>query len=167
VILRECSYGGDSSTGTATETVVPQPGVPRSSTEPRNGHTRSIIPSSRRYFGLTIASASIPLPLSEISKTRRTSFLCIVTCLLWSSAVTRLAVLTEQKLHEEIGVKKQHKAYQVPLDVPPSYVELIQNRVSSGKVVPRDRIGLSTPAFSGHQQNEQIQQLVRKRRCKQ
>ena len=60
-------------------------------------------------------------------------------------AVTRLAVLTEQKLREEIGVKKQEKAFQVP----PSYVELIQNRVSSGKVVPRDRIELSTPAFSG------------------
>ena len=60
-------------------------------------------------------------------------------------AVTRLAVLTEQKLREEIGVKKQEKAFQAP----PSYVELIQNRVSSGKVVPRDRIELSTPAFSG------------------
>ena len=33
--------------------------------------------------------------------------------------------------------------------VPPSYLELIQNRVSSGKMVPRDRIELSTPAFSG------------------
>ena len=33
--------------------------------------------------------------------------------------------------------------------VPPSYLELIGNRVSSGKVVPRDRIELSTPAFSG------------------
>ena len=64
-------------------------------------------------------------------------------------AVTRLAVLTEQKLREEIGVKKHEKAFQVPLEVPPSYVELIQNRVSSGKVVPRDRIELSTPAFSG------------------
>ena len=60
-------------------------------------------------------------------------------------AVTRLAVLTEQKLREEIGAKKQKKAFQVP----PSYLELIQNRVSSGKVVPRDRIELSTPAFSG------------------
>ena len=58
-------------------------------------------------------------------------------------------VLTEQKLREEIGAKKQEKAFQVPLEVPPSYVELIQNRVSSGKMVPRDRIELSTPAFSG------------------
>ena len=33
--------------------------------------------------------------------------------------------------------------------VPPSYIELIQNGVSSGKMVPRDRIELSTPAFSG------------------
>ena len=64
-------------------------------------------------------------------------------------AVTRLAVLTEQKLREEIGAKKQEKAFHVPLEVPPSYLELIQNRVSSGKVVPRDRIELSTPAFSG------------------
>jgi integrase len=64
-------------------------------------------------------------------------------------AVTRLAVLTEQKLREEIGVNKQKKSFQVPLEVPPSYLELIQNRVSSGKVVPRDRIELSTPAFSG------------------
>ena len=64
-------------------------------------------------------------------------------------AVTRLAVLTEQKLREEIGFKKQEKAFQEPLEVPPSYLELIQNRVSSGKVVPRDRIELSTPAFSG------------------
>ena len=41
---------------------------------------------------------------------------------------------------------------EVPLgatQVPPSYLELIQNRVSSGKMVPRDRIELSTPAFSG------------------
>ena len=53
--------------------------------------------------------------------------------------------LTEQKLREEIGAKKQKKTFQVP----PSYVELIQNRVSSGKMVPRDRIELSTPAFSG------------------
>ncbi len=64
-------------------------------------------------------------------------------------AVTRLAVLTEQKLREKIGAKKQEKLFQVPLEVPPSYLELIQNRVSSGKVVPRDRIELSTPAFSG------------------
>ncbi len=64
-------------------------------------------------------------------------------------AVTRLAVFTEQKLREEISAKKQGKAFQVPLEVPPSYLELIQNRVSSGKVVPRDRIELSTPAFSG------------------
>ena len=64
-------------------------------------------------------------------------------------AVVRLAVLTEKKLREEIGVKKQGKAFQVPLEVPPSYLELIQNRVSSGKMVPRDRIELSTPAFSG------------------
>jgi hypothetical protein len=63
-------------------------------------------------------------------------------------AATRLAVLTEQKLGEEIGVKKPKKAFQVRLEVPPSYVELIQNRVSSGKMVPRDRIELSTPAFS-------------------
>jgi hypothetical protein len=62
---------------------------------------------------------------------------------------TRLAILTEQKLCEEIGAKKQEKAFQVPLEVPPSYLELIQNRVSSEKVVPRDRIELSTPAFSG------------------
>ena len=59
-------------------------------------------------------------------------------------AVTKLAVLTEQKLREEIG-KKHEKPFQVPL----SYLELIQNRVSGGKVVPRDRIELSTPAFSG------------------
>ena len=38
---------------------------------------------------------------------------------------------------------------QILIRVPPSYVELIQNRVSSGKMVPRDRIELSTPAFSG------------------
>jgi hypothetical protein len=76
--------------------------------------------------------------------------------------VTRLAVLIEQKLREEIGVKKQEKAFQVP----PSYVELIQSRVSSGKVVPRDRIELSTPAFSVPQQHEQKQQLASKRRCK-
>jgi len=64
-------------------------------------------------------------------------------------AVTRLAVLTEKKLREEISAKKQEKAFQVPLEVPPSYVELIQSPVSSGKMVPRDRIELSTPAFSG------------------
>jgi len=64
-------------------------------------------------------------------------------------AVTRLAVLTEQKLREKIGAKKQEKPFQVPQEVPPSYLELIQNRVSSGKMVPRDRIELSTPAFSG------------------
>ena len=64
-------------------------------------------------------------------------------------AVTRLAVLTEQKLRAEIGGKMPKKASQVPLEVPPSYLELIGNRVSSGKVVPRDRIELSTPAFSG------------------
>jgi len=64
-------------------------------------------------------------------------------------AVTRLAVLTEQKLREDTGAEKQKKAFQVPLEVPPSYLELIGNRASSGKVVPRDRIELSTPAFSG------------------
>jgi len=68
--------------------------------------------------------------------------------------------LTEQKLREEIGVKKQEKAFQVPLEVPPSYVELIQNRVSSGKMVPRDRIELSTPAFSGQPENEQDQMFI-------
>ena len=68
-------------------------------------------------------------------------------------AVTRLAVLTEQKLREEISAQKQEKAFQVP----PSYVELVQRRGSSGKMVPRDRIELSTPAFSGHQQNKKTQ----------
>jgi integrase-like protein len=60
-------------------------------------------------------------------------------------AVNRLAILTEQKLREENGAKKQKKTLQVP----PSYVELIHKRVSSRKMVPRDRIELSTPAFSG------------------
>ena len=60
-------------------------------------------------------------------------------------AVMRLEVFTRAVLRGE-------KAAEVPLtatQVPPSYLELIQNRVSSGKVVPRDRIELSTPAFSG------------------
>lgn len=48
--------------------------------------------------------------------------------------VTRLAVLTEQKLREEMGAKKQENIFQVPLEVPPSYLELIQNCVSSGKI---------------------------------
>ena len=60
-------------------------------------------------------------------------------------AVNRLAVLAEQKLREEVGGKKQKKCVQVL----PSYVELIRNHVRSGKMVPRDRIELSTPAFSG------------------
>ena len=64
-------------------------------------------------------------------------------------AVSRLAALTEQKLRGEIQTETKKKALQVPLEVPPSYLELIQNRVSGGKVVPRDRIELSTPAFSG------------------
>ena len=46
------------------------------------------------------------------------------------------------------------------------YVGLIPNLASSGKMVPRDRIELSTPAFSVHQQNEQKQQLATKGRCK-
>ena len=64
-------------------------------------------------------------------------------------AVSRLAVLTEQELRGEISGETKKKAFQVPLEVPPSYLELIQNRVSGGKMVPRDRIELSTPAFSG------------------
>ena len=54
----------------------------------------------------------------------------------------RLEAFTEAKLRKETGA-------QVPREVPPSYVEQSQNRVSAGKVVPRDRIELSTPAFSG------------------
>ena len=57
-------------------------------------------------------------------------------------AVTRLEVFTEMILSGKEEV-------QVPLSatpVPPSYVE---QSVSSGKMVPRDRIELSTPAFSG------------------
>ena len=64
-------------------------------------------------------------------------------------AVSRLAILTEHKLRGEIPAETKKKVLQVPLEVPPSYLELIQNRVSGGKVVPRDRIELSTPAFSG------------------
>ncbi len=45
-------------------------------------------------------------------------------------------------------------------------IERIQTLASSGNMVPRDRIELSTPAFSVHQQNEQKQQLATKRRCK-
>ena len=52
---------------------------------------------------------------------------------------------------KEVGAEHRQEAYptRVPTSVPPSYLELIQNRVSSGKMVPRDRIELSTPAFSG------------------
>lgn len=64
-------------------------------------------------------------------------------------AVSRLAILTEQKLRGEIPSEAKKKALQVPLEVPPYYVELIQNGVSARKMVPRDRIELSTPAFSG------------------
>ena len=58
-------------------------------------------------------------------------------------------MLTEQKLLEENSGIQMKRPFQVLLEVPPSYVELISNGVSSGKVVPRDRIELSTPAFSG------------------
>ena len=64
-------------------------------------------------------------------------------------AVARLAVLIEKKLREKSRGKKQGKTFEVPPKVPPFYLELIQNCVSGGKMVPRDRIELSTPAFSG------------------
>ncbi len=57
-------------------------------------------------------------------------------------AVTWLEAFTEDKLRQET-------AAQVPLVVPPSYVEPSPSRVRVGNVVPRDRIELSTPAFSG------------------
>jgi hypothetical protein len=60
-------------------------------------------------------------------------------------AVRRLETFTQ-------AVLSQENAAEVPVgatQVPPSYLELIQNRVSGGKMVPRDRIELSTPAFSG------------------
>ena len=82
-------------------------------------------------------------------------------------AVTRLAVLTEQKLREKISAKKHEKAFRVPLEVPPFYVELFQNRVSSGKMVPRDRIELSTPAFSGLNRNHYYQYVMRITKVKQ
>jgi integrase len=64
-------------------------------------------------------------------------------------AVTRLAVLTEEKLRGRTNATEGKRHSQVPREVPPSYLELISNDVSSGKMVPRDRIELSTPAFSG------------------
>jgi integrase len=60
-------------------------------------------------------------------------------------AVGRLESFTQAVLAGETVAE-------VPLTatpVPPSYLERIQNNVSTGKVVPRDRIELSTPAFSG------------------
>ena len=48
-----------------------------------------------------------------------------------------------------------------------SYLELIQNGVSPRKMVPRDRIELSTPAFSGLTENNGFQLLMRFRRVKQ
>ena len=55
-------------------------------------------------------------------------------------AVTWLEAFTEDKLRQET-------AAQVPLAVPPSYVEPSPSRISAGRMVPRDRIELSTPAF--------------------
>jgi len=57
-------------------------------------------------------------------------------------AVTRLEAFTEAQLRAENGV-------QVPLEVPPFYLEQSPKPVTWRKMVPRDRIELSTPAFSG------------------
>lgn len=37
-------------------------------------------------------------------------------------AVTRVAVLIEQKLRDKVGDKKQEEAFQVPVETPPSYL---------------------------------------------
>jgi hypothetical protein len=77
-------------------------------------------------------------------------------------AATKLAVLTAEKLSGDTRAVKSKKPSEVPLEVPPSYLELIRNRVNSGKMVPRDRIELSTPAFSGLPQAEKKRRVKRK-----
>jgi hypothetical protein len=74
-------------------------------------------------------------------------------------AVTRLETFTQMILSGKDDAQVPLSATQVP----PSYLE---QSVSVGKVVPRDRIELSTPAFSGHKHTEDNQLLKSKRRCK-
>lgn len=74
--------------------------------------------------------------------------------------------MIEQKLRGKVGDKKQEEAFPVPVKTPPSYLELIGNHVSGGKMVPRDRIELSTPAFSGPEESEQDQIDKLKVQCK-
>ncbi len=67
-------------------------------------------------------------------------------------AVTRLESYTQALLNAE-------SVAQVPLtatQVPPSYAE---QSLSARKMVPRDRIELSTPAFSGPKGNQRNQEL--------
>ncbi len=64
-------------------------------------------------------------------------------------AVSRLETFTRSILQDKKSAKARLTATQVPLSptsVPPAYEDL---PASSREMVPRDRIELSTPAFSG------------------
>jgi len=74
-------------------------------------------------------------------------------------AVTRLEALTKAILSGENNLQVPLTATSVPL----AYEA---ESLSGRKMVPRDRIELSTPAFSGQEESEQDQTDKGKTQCK-